>query len=170
MNKMGCGCDLGCDLGCDCHDKSVLGQIEQVTGMNPWWFLAGAGIGAGLWYLVSRPSSAGKESIMPVPSIASPARYQNLQAVATRLQEIAQLYPASITPEQALTESEKLKDAANGFSLQDGERVSEVIAAINDFQVRVKDFMQFKRDNPSIPQYAPATPVANLAPRFSAFA
>lgn len=165
MNRMGCGCDLGCE----CQHKGVLGQIEQTTGMNPWWFLAGAGVGVGLWYLVTKKpgipqSKAGTESIMPVPPSAAPKRYADLQAVSDRLHQISQLYPATLSPEQVMAESEGLKSAANQFSLQEGERVSEVIAEINDFQDRVKDFMQFKKDNPSVPQYVQpgSVPVSNV--------
>jgi hypothetical protein len=169
---MGCGCDMGCE----CQNKSVMGQIEQATGMNPWWFLAGAGVGLGLWYVVSKPpasampSSAGQESIMPVPKAVPPPRYANLQAVSDRLQQISQLYPATISPQDALAQSEDLKTAANQFSLQEGERVSEVIAAIDDFQDRVKDFIQFQQQNPSIPQYVQpgSVPVTNMGPGFVA--
>jgi len=178
MNKMGCGCDLGCkcelgcgcDVGCSsCQSKSTLGQIERATGMNPWWFLAGAAVGAGLWYFVSRPkaaapkpSTAGQEKVAAMPSVTSPNGYVSLDAVLARLKDIEQLYPASISPEQALVESDKLKDAANAFSLQDGEGVGAVLAEIDDFQARVRDFIQFKKDNPGIPQYQPSgIPVVN---------
>lgn len=83
MTSMGCGCDLGCNcsslgcgcdsLGCGCKDKTLLGQIEKATGMNPWWFLAGTVIGVGLWYslkgaVTPLPETKPQANIAPTPS------------------------------------------------------------------------------------------------------
>jgi len=192
MKRMGCGCDMGCrckelgcgcDMGCgSCHEKGMLGQIEKTLGMNPVWFIVGAGVGVGLWYLLRSPSSpvtpipratmpAGNEKVMAVPQATAPSKYASIDAVAQRLQDISQLYPASITPEDALAQSEQLKTDAKAFNLTDAAKVSSVLADISDFQDRVKDFIQFKKDNPSVPQFQPAgtaqptgsgIPVSNL--------
>lgn len=179
MNRMGCGCDsmgcscdslgCGCDsLGCGCKDKTMLGQIEKATGMNPWWFLIGAGVGAGLWYVLTKkptPTPAGQESIAPVPTIAPPSRFADLQSVANRLDQLKTLYRMDkVTVEQALAETDGLLQAANNFSLQEGERVPEVVSAIMSFQDELRDFIQFKKDNPEITKRVPQGPVTTQPP------
>lgn len=179
MSKMGCGCDslgcacdsLGCaceGMGCGCMDKG-LGRVEKATGLNPWWFLIGAGVGVGAWYLLkntvalpgstpSAPTStAGQTVAAPMPKTVSPSKYQNLQAVAIRLDELKTLYRSGrLTPEQAIAECEVLIAVANGFRSQDAERANEVVMSILAFEAEIQDFIQFKKDNPSIPAYVPA--------------
>lgn len=166
MNRMGCGCDTmgcgcdsmgcGCDsMGCGCKQKAELGRAQK-SGINPWWFLAGAGAGVGLWYFFSRTvtpkmAPAGQESIAPVPQVAAPSGFGSLQAVAQRLDQLKTLYRMDkVTVEEAFAETNGLIEAANGFSLQEGERVPEVVSAIMSFQNELQDFIQFKKDNPEI--------------------
>ncbi len=191
MNRMGCGCELGCqceqlgcgcDMGCgSCKNKGVLGQVQKTLGLDPIWFLVGAGVGVGLWYLLrgssspvqaaARASTAGQEKVMPLPKTIAPSRYASIDDVAKRLQDIQQLYPASMAPEDALAQSEQLKTDAKAFSVTDSAKVSNVLADISDFQDRVRDFIQFKQQNPSLPQFQPAStapptggiPVSNIA-------
>lgn len=192
MNKMGCGCDTmgcscsdlgcGCDsMGCGCKDKSLLGQIQKATGMNPWWFLAGSVAGVGLWYVLKdavasapQPSRAGQESVLPPPPIAAPSGYANIDAVAQRLNDVeTQYHMGHFTPEQVLMELDNLVTAAKTFTVYDSARVSQVLRDIADFRDKVNDFIQFRNSNPSIPQYVPppgSMPVANLNPGFSAYA
>lgn len=168
MKKLGCGCDLGCEC-----NKGLLGQIQKATGMNPWWFLAGAGAGVALWYVfknVAAPSGPGRESIMPVPPKAPPSQYVDLQAVAARYKQVEELYHrGDFTPEQALSESSALIQSAKAFSVTDAAGVSALIAEISDFQDKVKDIIQFRKDNPSVPGYVQPTPVTNVGPGFQAY-
>lgn len=164
MNQMGCGCELGCEC-----DKGVLGQIEAATGLNPWWFVIGAGAGIGLYYLLKDGTAAkgpGQTVAAPMPPLTPPSRYGNLQAVAVRLDQIKTLYRSDkLKPQQAIAESEGLIAAANSFSLQEGERVSEVVAAVLAFEAEVEDFIQFKKENPD-----PVATPRNILPRASAYA
>lgn len=168
MKKLGCGCDLGCEC-----NKGVLGQIQNATGMNPWWFLAGAAGGVALWYVIKNAASAGapsRESIMPVPPKASPSQYVDLQAVFTRYKQVEELYHrGDFTPDQALAETSGLIQNAKQFSVTDAARVSDLITEISAFQDKVKDIIQFRKDNPSVPGYVQPTPVANIAPGFQAY-
>lgn len=184
MTKMGCGCDrLGCscsDLGCGCDsmscgckDKSLLGQIQKITGMNPWWFLAGSVAGVGLWYVLKgaetpSASPAGRESVMAPPPIAAPSNYVTIDAVAQRLNDVeTQYHMGHFTPEQVLTELDSLTTAAKTFTVYDSSRVNQVLADIANLRDKVNDFIQFRNSNPSIPQYVPppgAVPVVNVNP------
>lgn len=182
--KMGCGCDklgcscsdlgCGCDsLGCGCQDKSLLGQIAAVTGMNPWWFLAGAVSGVAIYYLAKNSASPGTtpgtESIMPVPPKVAPSKYANIQAVADRLKQVEELYHrGDLTAEQTVVELDSLIQSANAFSLTDGEQVAQVVRDITDLQDKAKDIVQFHKDNPQYPGYVQPTPVVNMAPAFQA--
>lgn len=173
MNKMGCGCDLGCgcEMGCDCEmgcgcANEGLGKTQKATGLNPWWFLLGAGVGAGAWYLLKNTvavpgsvvtSNVGQTIAAPMPTVASPSRYVNLQAVAVRLDELKTLYRSGrLTPQQAIAECEALIAVANGFRSQEGERANEVVTSILAFEAEIQDFIQFKKDNPQVPAYVPA--------------
>lgn len=191
-NKMGCGCDrmgcscsemgCGCDsMGCGCKDRTLLGQINKATGMNPLWFLAGSIAGVGLWYLLkeagtpaSKPSTAGQESIMAPPPIAAPSAYANIAAVAQRLNDVeTQYHMGHFTPEQVLVELDNLTTAAKTFTVYDSARVSQVLADIAYLRDKVNDFIQFRNSNPSIPQYVPlpgSVPVTNLNPGSSVVA
>lgn len=167
MKNMGCGCDLGCD----CANQS-LGQAEGSTGLNPWWFVAGGAAGVGLWYLLKNAvaDGPGQTVAAPMPTIASPSRYVNLQSVALRLDQVKTLYRSGqLTPIQAIAESEGLITAANSFSLQEGERVSEVVAAILAFEAEVEDFIQFKKENPDPAKTVP-TRTSPSRPGVSAYA
>jgi len=192
MTRMGCGCDqlgcgcsemgCGCDsLGCGCKDKSLLGQIQKATGMNPWWFLAGSVAGVGLWYILKDaaaatlpPSTAGQESVLPPPPIATPSAYANIAAVAQRLNDVeTQYHMGHFTPEQVLAELDNLTAAAKTFTVYDTARVSQILADIANLRDKVNDFIQFRNSNPSVPQYVPpagSMPVANVNPGFSAYA
>jgi hypothetical protein len=187
---MGCGCDqlgcscselgCGCDsLGCGCKDKSLLGQIQKATGMNPWWFLAGSVAGVGLWYVLkgaatpAKPSSVGQESILPPPPLAAPSSYANIDAVAQTLNDVeTQYHMGHLVGEQVLPILDELTAAAKKFSVYDSPRVNQVLADIATLRDKVKDIIQFKAENPSIPQYVPpgGVPVANMNPGFSAYA
>lgn len=168
MKRMGCGCDLGCEC-----NKGVLGKIQAATGMNPWWFLAGAVGGVALWHVLRSsvsPSNPGQESIMPVPPKARPSDYIDLQAVANRFKQVEELYHrGDFTAEQTLVELAGLIQSANAFSVMDSAQVAQVVADIKDLQEKVKDIIQFRKDNPSIPGYVQPTPVANIAPEFQAY-
>jgi hypothetical protein len=183
-DKMGCSCsELGCgcdSLGCGCRDKSLLGQIEKATGMNPWWFLAGSVVGVSLWYVFQNSNSvltpAGKESVMAPPPIAAPSAYANIAAVAQRLNDVeTQYHMGHFTPEQVLTELDSLTTTAKTFTVYDSARVSQVLTDISSLRDKVNDFIQFRNSNPSIPQYVPpgstpaSMPVANIGSRLSAF-
>lgn len=166
MKKLGCGCDLGCDC-----NKGILGQIQGSTGMNPWWFLAGAVGGVALWYVVKNAATPsfgpGKESIMPAPPKAPPSQYASLQAVAARYKQVEELYHrGDFTPEQALSESNGLIKSAKAFSVMDAAGVSDLITEITAFQDKVKDIIQWRKDNP---QYGQPTPVTNIGPGFQAY-
>jgi hypothetical protein len=168
MKKMGCGCDLGCEC------KKFLGQIEAATGMNPWWFLAGAVGGVALYYVAKNAASPGTgpgtESMMPVPSKVAPSGYASLQAVSDRFKQVEELYHrGDFTAEQTVAELDGLVQRANTFSLYDGEQVTQVVADIKNLQDKARDMIQFRRDNPSIPGYAQPTPVTNVAPGFQAY-
>lgn len=166
MKKMGCGCDLGCEC------NKFLGQIESATGMNPWWFLAGAVGGAALYFVAKQSvsSDAGTERILPVPPKTPPSNYVDLQAVANRLKQVEELYHrGDFTPEQTLSELDSLTQSANTFSIRDADQVTQVIAYIKDLQDKVRDIIQFRKDNPSIPGYMPSTPVTNITPGFQAY-
>lgn len=165
MKKMGCGCDLGCDC-----NKSILGQIHSATGLNPWWFLAGAAGGVALYFVAKNAASSGtgpgKESIMPVPPKAAPSGYVDLQAVSNRLKQVEELYHrGDITAEQTVVELDGLIQSANTFSVYDAAQVTQVVADIKDLQGKVKDIIQWRKDNP---QYGQPTPVVNMAPGFQA--
>lgn len=187
MTRMGCGCDqmgcscsemgCGCDsLGCGCKDKSVLGQIEKATGMNPWWFLAGSVVGVSLWYIFRNtnvpPKPAGQESVMAPPPIAAPSTYANIGAVVQRLNDVeTQYHMGHLTPQQVLAELDNLTAAAKTFTVYDSVSVSQVLSDIANLRDKVNDFIQFQNSNPSLPQYVPppgSMPVANLNPGFSA--
>lgn len=193
MTRMGCGCDTlgcscselgcGCDsMGCGCRDKSILGQIEKATGMNPWWFLIGAAAGVGAYYVFRQAAAAqvaippGQESIMAPPPLQAPAAYANIEAVAKRLNDVeTQYHMGHFTPEQVLTELDSLTTAAKTFTVYDSARVSQILTDISNLRDKVNDFIQFRNSNPSIPQYVPpgstpaGMPVANIGSRLSAF-
>lgn len=158
---MGCGCDMGCN----CAQK--LGQQGEKGGINPLWFVLGAGAGVGLWYLIKSMGAKdqvgpGQTVAAPMPAVTPPSRYGNLQAIAVRLDQVKTLYRSGqLSPEQALAEAENLITAANSFSLQEGERVNEVIFPILQFKAEVEDFIQLKREQ---------IPAASGSPRVSAYA
>lgn len=161
-NKMGCGCDMGC--GCE----QKLGQQQEKGGINPLWFVLGAGAGVGLWYLLKdlgrKPDSTVDTIAAPMPALTPPSRYGNLQAVAVRLDQLKTLYRSGqVSPEQAIAEADTLIAAANSFSLQEGERVGEVLVPIMDFKAQIEDFIQFKKSLEPVP-------AASSYPRGSAYA
>lgn len=140
MNSMGCGCE----------DKS-LGASKDEKGINPMWFVLGGAAGVGLWYLLKnaggKTGGPGQTVAAPMPAIASPSRFADLQSVALRLDQVKTLYRSGyLSPEQAYAESEGLIAAANSFLSEEGERVSEVIAAILSFEVQIEDYMEMKRE------------------------
>jgi hypothetical protein len=124
----------------------------------------------GLWYLIKNAAAGeqgpGQTVAAPMPPLTPPSRYGNLQAVAVRLDQVKTLYRSGqLTPQQAIAESEGLITAANGFSLQEGERVSEVVAAILSFVAEVEGFIEFKKANPD-----PVPVPTKMLPRTSAYA
>jgi hypothetical protein len=159
---MGCGCDMGC--GCEQN----LGQQEEKRGINPLWFVLGAGAGVGLWYLLKdlgrKPDSTVDTVAAPMPSLTPPSRYGNLQAVAVRLDQLKTLYRSGqVNPQQAIAEIDSLISAAYGFSSEEGERVNEVVGPLMDFKAQIEDFIQFQKSLEPVP-------AASSYPRGSAYA
>lgn len=168
MSKMGCGCELGCDcedcaMGCGCSEKG-LGARGDDEGIIPIWFVLGGAAGVGIWYLfknMGTPGGPGVTVAAPMPTIAPPSRFANLQSIALRLDQLKTLYRSGyLSPEQAIAESEGLIGAANSFSLQEGERVNEIVPSILAFEVEVEDYIKLKRE---------LVPAASGSPRVSAF-
>lgn len=148
-NKMGCGCDMGC--GCE----QKLGQQQEKSGINPLWFVLGAGAGVGLWYLLKdlgrKPDSTVDTVAAPMPPLTPPSRYGNLQAIAVRLDQLKTLYRSGqVSSEQAIAEIDSLITAAYGFP-QEGERVNEVVGPLMDFKAQIEDFIQFQKSLEPIP-------------------
>lgn len=141
-------------MGCGCNAE--LGQKQGKAGVNPVWFLLGAGTGVGLWFLLKdlvrkAPDSTVDTVAAPMPALTPPSRYGNLQAVAVRLDQLKTLYRSGqVNPQQALAEVDSLMAAANTFS-QEGARFNEVMTPLVDFKAQILDFIQFKKDQEPVP-------------------
>lgn len=123
-------------MSTETEDKSVL----------PW--ILGIASGIGLWFLL-RPKPklipVGVTQAAPMPPIASPARFANLESIAIRLDQVKTLYRSgAMTPEQALAEAGGLAAAANAFSSSYGEAASVVYGDVTAFQSQVLDFIQLR--------------------------
>lgn len=115
--------------------------------MSPGWFLGGLAAGVGAWFLykglMTRRSPVGGTVAAPMPGMVPPGSYPSLDAVAVRLDELKTLYRSGrLTPDQAGSELDRLAAAANGFSLAEGERVNEVLAAIDAFRAQIEDYQR----------------------------
>lgn len=136
-------------MGCDCR-KGRMGQAGADGSFNPLWFLLGGVAGIGIWQLIKgavtgAPGGPGVTEAAPLPPVASPSRYANLDSVALRLDQVKTLYRSGqMSPEQALAETEALTSAAYNFSVQEGERVNEVVAPIMAFQDQVREYVRTK--------------------------
>lgn len=151
-------------MGCDFPSGQSLGQTEGRGGIDPLWFVLGGIAGIGIWQLIrgsvmAAPAGPGRTQAAPLPQVAPSSRYASLDSVALRLDQVKTLYRSGqMSPEQALAETEALTSAAYNFSLQEGERVSEVVAPILAFQDQVREYI---RTQPAKPVGTRILPVGN---------
>lgn len=78
---------------------------------SPLLWIAGLGaIGIGVYFLLTRPDGEGRPTeVMPKPSVEPPASFPTLGAVATRLQEVGDLWRmGDLGPEETLRQLDDL--------------------------------------------------------------
>jgi hypothetical protein len=108
------------------------------------WLLVGGAATLALYHILKKKDAPGETQAADVPPIEHPFKYESFGAIASRFDEIRELYRMGyLTPDDTLSEIDRMIDAVTVLQIAErGERASALalLARMEEFRQGVAEF------------------------------